>query len=188
MHDAVLVGAFTIRRDRPSLTVRAVQGRSPIVVVLDGALRLKPHELNFPLASQRRVIVCTTLRSVMQQRRTARALARQHVELFALPGRGNRLALADTLGVLHEGGIRSILVEGGGEVFRQFAQSGLADEWSIFVAPKLIGGGLGAFGGSIAFAPRLKEHPMGTLTSVGVGPDILIRGFVKKYPIDAIAL
>ncbi len=188
MHDAVFVGASTVRVDRPSLTVRAVRGRQPAVVVLDGALRLNAEDMKFPRASHRRVIVCTTLNSVRRRRHIVRALARGHVELFALHGRGTRLALPDVLQVLHEGGIRSILVEGGGEVFRQFALAGLADEWSIFIAPKTFGRGKGAFEGATLSGLKPKAQTLGTITSMKVGPDVLVRAFAKKYPNHVVSL
>ena len=41
-HDAVLVGAGTIRADNPLLTVRSARGRNPHVVILDGRLNVSP--------------------------------------------------------------------------------------------------------------------------------------------------
>ncbi|MEM3326316.1 MAG: dihydrofolate reductase family protein, partial [Thermoproteus sp.] len=40
--DAVLVGARTVLVDNPRLTVRYVEGRNPIRVVVDGSLSLPP--------------------------------------------------------------------------------------------------------------------------------------------------
>ncbi|HTY01138.1 MAG TPA: bifunctional diaminohydroxyphosphoribosylaminopyrimidine deaminase/5-amino-6-(5-phosphoribosylamino)uracil reductase RibD [Bacteroidota bacterium] len=180
-HDAVLVGAATVHLDRPSITVRHVRGRDPHVVVLDGSLTLTSRELQFPRANRRRVIVCTTAHAIERHRSLVRSLARQGVELFAIPARGSRIALDELVQVLFEGGMRSILVEGGGDLFRQFAGSSLVDEWSLFVAPSVVGSGMPAFGGAVAPVFRPKEQHLGVLTAMQVGPDVLLRAFREKY-------
>ncbi|MDR1997104.1 MAG: bifunctional diaminohydroxyphosphoribosylaminopyrimidine deaminase/5-amino-6-(5-phosphoribosylamino)uracil reductase RibD [Candidatus Margulisbacteria bacterium] len=43
-------------------------------------------------------------------------------------------------------GICSLLVEGGSAVNTAFLKAGLVDEWQLFIAPKLLGGGLPALG------------------------------------------
>ncbi len=181
MHDAILVGASTVRIDRPSLSVRHSKGRQPTVVVLDGKLRLTSKEMQFPAANERRVILCTTLKAIEQHRSVVRSLARRGVEVFAIRGKGSRIELGDLVQVLYEGGIRSILVEGGGDLFRQFAESGLVDEWSIFVAPRIIGRGTAAFTGGLSPVFKPQERAMGTMNAAHVGRDVLVRAFRKKY-------
>jgi riboflavin biosynthesis pyrimidine reductase len=46
---------------------------------------------------------------------------------------------------LYDEGIGSILVEGGADVFGQFAAGGMIDEMSVFIAPVLAPGGVAAF-------------------------------------------
>ncbi|MEM0244488.1 MAG: dihydrofolate reductase family protein, partial [Zestosphaera sp.] len=38
--DGVMVGANTVIRDNPQLTVRLVEGRNPVRVVVDGSLKI----------------------------------------------------------------------------------------------------------------------------------------------------
>ncbi len=188
IHDAILVGATTVRIDHPALSVRHVKGRQPTVVVLDGNLRLTSRQMQFPFANQRRVILCTTMKAIERHRSVVRSLARNGVELFAIRGAGARIDPGDLVQVLFEGGIRSILLEGGGDLFRQFAASGLVDEWSIFVAPKIIGGGMPAFPGMLKPVFKPKERTMGTMKAVHVGADVLVRAFRKKYDANLLEL
>jgi diaminohydroxyphosphoribosylaminopyrimidine deaminase/5-amino-6-(5-phosphoribosylamino)uracil reductase len=55
-------------------------------------------------------------------------------------------SLKSALQILYEKqGIRSILVEGGADVFSSFLRTRLVDRIDIFIAPKIIGQGKGAF-------------------------------------------
>ena len=55
------------------------------------------------------------------------------------------------------------------------------DEWSLFIAPRVLGSGMPAFGSAVAPVFRPKEQQLGLLTAVQVGPDVLLRGFREKY-------
>ncbi len=180
-HDAVLVGASTIHLDHPSLNVRGIRGRHPHIVVLDGALHLTARDLRFPAQDTRRVILCTTSSAVHRRRALLRSLARQGVELFAIPAKGPRIAIDDLVVVLYESGIRSVLVEGGNSVFSQFARSGIVDEWSVVVAPKTLGEGLPAFDGASTGEFASRERKLETMTAMSVGEDVILRAFRKRY-------
>jgi diaminohydroxyphosphoribosylaminopyrimidine deaminase/5-amino-6-(5-phosphoribosylamino)uracil reductase len=180
-YDAVLVGAGTVRADRPSLTVRHSEGRHPHIVVLDGALSLTDTDLRFPRRNERRVIVCTTHRAVLRRRRTVRRLGRNGVEVLAVTGGHGKVPLGGILEALYHHGISSVLVEGGAEVFGQFAVSGLVDEWSVFVAPTLIGPGKEAFPGYQGERGKKGQPPIRTMVWRAVGSDLLIRAYAHVY-------
>jgi riboflavin biosynthesis pyrimidine reductase len=55
-------------------------------------------------------------------------------------GHDGRLDLVAAVTLLHERGVRTLLVEGGGQVLRSFLNAGLADQWTVYQAPVLIGG------------------------------------------------
>jgi diaminohydroxyphosphoribosylaminopyrimidine deaminase/5-amino-6-(5-phosphoribosylamino)uracil reductase len=139
-HDAVLVGAGTVRRDNPRLTVRlpgvgVVRRR----VVLAPRLTLDPAARVFlrENASEppTRVYVATGCpeSQVARFRDVAEVVPVAHTALG--------LDLAEVLADLHRIGVQSVLVEGGGQTSGAFLRSGLADEVALFIAGRLFGAG-----------------------------------------------
>jgi diaminohydroxyphosphoribosylaminopyrimidine deaminase/5-amino-6-(5-phosphoribosylamino)uracil reductase len=134
--DAVLVGAGTARADDPLLTARLPGGggRDPVRVVLDTRLRLPRTLRLFHPRSAAPTLVATT---------SARAPRfGPGVETLRCAERGGRVDLADLLGKLGERGVTHLLVEGGAAVHTAFLSAGLVDRLALFLAPKILGGGL----------------------------------------------
>jgi len=76
--------------------------------------------------------------------------------------------------------VKSVLVEGGGEVHAAFLDAGLVDRVAIFVAPRLLGGRaaagvIGGVGRALKDSVRLRE-----LTVRSVGDDLLIEADVSR--------
>jgi len=69
-----------------------------------------------------------------------KALEARGARVFRVPSQGKLLSLKAVLNVLTDFEVRSLLVEGGGEVHASFVEEKLADEVYLFLAPKLIGG------------------------------------------------
>ena len=63
------------------------------------------------------------------------------VRTFQVQEHDGRLDLNEVLSVLGQQNMINIMVEGGGELLSQFLASRLADELSVFFAPKLFGKG-----------------------------------------------
>ncbi|HET9595850.1 MAG TPA: bifunctional diaminohydroxyphosphoribosylaminopyrimidine deaminase/5-amino-6-(5-phosphoribosylamino)uracil reductase RibD [Anaeromyxobacteraceae bacterium] len=169
--DAVLVGAGTARADDPLLTARLPGGggRDPVRVVLDSGLRLPRTLKLFHPRSPAPTLVATT------SARTPRF--GPGVETLRCAGRGGRVDLADLLGKLAERGVTDLLVEGGAEVHRSFLDAGLVDRVTVFVAPKILGGGLPWVEGP---GPRMMAEAL-ALEEVEVrrvGDDVLVTGRV----------
>jgi GTP cyclohydrolase II len=139
--DAVMVGIDTVVRDDPQLTVRMVPGSSPLRVVLDSTLRI-PRDAKV-LGDHAGTIVFTTDRALPSARQW---LANQHVAVQVVqPGPGG-VDVVEALGVLHDRGVESLLVEGGAKVITSLLAAGLVDRLVVAFAPTIIGAGTEAVG------------------------------------------
>jgi diaminohydroxyphosphoribosylaminopyrimidine deaminase/5-amino-6-(5-phosphoribosylamino)uracil reductase len=141
-HDAVLVGAGTVRYDDPELTVRMVKGPNPARIILAPKSGLSPKsKLAIEADKIRTILVCGGQDSSLSKGSEA-------VELLALPldkqGDVKPKTLLEHLPAL---GICSVLIEGGSGVLSSFMQAGVIDEISVALAPSVIGHGLSPFEG-----------------------------------------
>jgi diaminohydroxyphosphoribosylaminopyrimidine deaminase / 5-amino-6-(5-phosphoribosylamino)uracil reductase len=175
-HDAVLVGSGTVLADDPRLTVRLPDAAcAPTRVVLDGRLRTpaKAHVL----ARGAPTIVFTKRGASPARVRALRATGAEVVELAAARG---RLPIAAVLRALAARDIQSVLVEGGAAVHGAFIEAGLVDDVALFVAPRLLGGGVPlAAGLGRALAEGLA---LGPISARAVGGDILLTGQATREP------
>lgn len=166
-HDAILVGVGTVIADDPQLTVRLVAGRNPQPVILDSRLRTPLQAKLVERAGQPAWIATTT--AADPARRTA--LESAGARLLVLPANGEgRVSLAALLGMLAEGGVSSLMVEGGAQVLTGFLTQGLADWMAITIAPVFLGG-LPALGPGLPRSVRLKE-----VYTKQLGEDTMIFG------------
>jgi diaminohydroxyphosphoribosylaminopyrimidine deaminase/5-amino-6-(5-phosphoribosylamino)uracil reductase len=153
-HDAILVGAGTVRADNPRLTVR-LGGRRPV----------RP-----PL----RVVLAG--RGPLPRR--AHVFDRSAPTLRIEGGARGRVAPARALALLAARGVHSVLVEGGAAIAGAFVKAGLVDRVALFVAPKLLGGGISvAAGGDRPIAQALR---LGPISASGIGVDLLLRADVLR--------
>lgn len=87
------------------------------------------------------------------------------------------LALPAVLRVLHEGGVKRLLVEGGALVLTSFLRQRLADEVTVEVAPQLLGEpGLCALGRVTDEAATEAAPRIDGLTVERAGDSVLMRG------------
>lgn len=133
--DAVLVGAGTADEDDPQLSVRHVEGRQPLRVVLDPRGRV-------PVA--RRVFQDPTLPTLhlLGEGVAAPEGVGAHVtRCWLTQDAAGRVAPQAVLEALQKAGCRRVLVEGGGQTVSQFIAAGCVDRLHLLVAPLLIGSG-----------------------------------------------
>jgi len=142
VHDAILVGADTVRMDNPELTCRLVRGRNPLRIVVDSGLRLPPDANIFSDGKQ--TVAVTTRRAPAESRRLLEKKGIEVLEIGEDPA--GRVDLTQLLTVLGKRKISSVLVEGGAAVATAFLKENLVDRLLIVLAPKIVGGGVNAVG------------------------------------------
>jgi diaminohydroxyphosphoribosylaminopyrimidine deaminase/5-amino-6-(5-phosphoribosylamino)uracil reductase len=71
-----------------------------------------------------------------------------------------------------------VLVEGGAAIAGAFIKAGLVDRLALFVAPKLLGGGVSISTG--ADLPISRALHLGPISVQPVGPDLLLTADVDR--------
>jgi riboflavin-specific deaminase-like protein len=174
-HDAVLVGASTVRIDDPRLTVREAPGEHPLRVVLASTLTL-PRSARV-LRSDGRALVIGAEGRVRPEERAALEAAGVAVATAPRDDEG-RVAIDGALSVLADRGVKRLLVEGGSKVVTSFLRAKSVDRLSIEIAMKLLGAPGTPMLGALAVG-ALGEAP--SLTNVSVerlGENVIVRGDV----------
>lgn len=172
-HSAILVGIGTILADDPLLTVRWVEGRDPLRVVVDSRLRV-PLDAAVLRDSPSNTLFATTFNAPREKREV---LERVGATVVRLPAAGNGVDLATLFEELGARGLESVLVEGGAAIITSLLSAQLADYLTIFIAPKVLGRGRGAVGSlgieqlgdAITFSQRRTEL---------LGQDLMFHGAI----------
>jgi len=133
--DAIIVGVDTVIADNPSLTVREVKGRNPIRVVLDSSGRI-PLDSKI-LETEDAPTIIAVAKNVLRKR--VESLRRRDVEVF-VSTRGKRVDVKELMNELRDRGVRTVLVEGGGETRWSFFKENLVDEFFLWMMPYIWGG------------------------------------------------
>jgi diaminohydroxyphosphoribosylaminopyrimidine deaminase/5-amino-6-(5-phosphoribosylamino)uracil reductase len=144
-HDAVLIGRNTAQLDNPRLTVRLVEGRQPWRIVLDGDGSL-PESLNlFNDQFSEKTIRVTWNRKKAEANDPMLALISGNSSPYhwlTVPQKEGHCDLENLLIQLGKKGIASVLVEGGQRLSTALLKADLADSLEVFIAPKVLGGGV----------------------------------------------
>ena len=172
-HDAILVGAGTVRADDPRLSNRGSgAARQPLPVVLDGRLSMSPKASVLKKGGAPTLVFGAKGAPAAR----VRALVAAGAEVELRPARQGRLAIADVLRQLAARDVQSLLVEGGADVHGAFIRAGLVDRVAFFVAPRLLGGGTPiARGAGRTVAEGLRLGPVRVRR---VGDDLLLEADV----------
>lgn len=121
LYDAIMVGTNTAAEDNPSLTVRAVQGRNPLRVVLDRTNRLSP-DLNL-FNSDAETLIFSSYENHPSGLDTIK------IDFSANP-------IPKMLARLLSMHRQSLMVEGGATLLSAFIESGIFDEINVFRSSK----------------------------------------------------
>jgi diaminohydroxyphosphoribosylaminopyrimidine deaminase/5-amino-6-(5-phosphoribosylamino)uracil reductase len=135
--DAVAVGIGTVVADDPRLTVREVDGSSPVRVVFDTKLRTP---FSARLVGTARETATWVITSVDASPAVEQSLSDHGVQIIRVaPSAEGRIDVTAALRSLAQRGIVSLMVEGGAELAGSVLASRLADELHVFVSPILLG-------------------------------------------------
>jgi len=166
-YDVVLTGAGTILKDDPRLDARVPRfaSRPNRLVILDqrGELAGPGGQMAFVAGRSPDQIWLVT------QAKVAVPWARNLV----IPVAGGDFVLADLLSALWTEGLRSVFVEAGSRTVSSFLAAGLVDRLFVFLAPKLLGAGMGWTDG--LKIPDMTSVPVAKRYGIQrVGEDLLI--------------
>jgi len=148
--DAVLVGAETVRRDNPRLTVRgARRARQPwrIVLTRSGKLPRRARLFSDRLAARTLIYKAKSLAGVLKN--------------------------------LGKRGITSVLFEGGGDVLGQALDARLIDKVQLYLGPILSGGPVIAFPGRGADNTANAVH-LRRVSYQRIGQSVCITGYPER--------
>ncbi|MCL2799796.1 MAG: bifunctional diaminohydroxyphosphoribosylaminopyrimidine deaminase/5-amino-6-(5-phosphoribosylamino)uracil reductase RibD [Endomicrobia bacterium] len=170
-YDAVLVGTNTALKDNPSLTSHN-KGRNPVRVVIDFDLKLPEKSKLFDASA-----ITVILYSQEKLQNPAQKLNSLFVPVNAKEAKKDFNVIIKKLNSL---GLKTILIEGGGEIISSALFSNAVDDIYCFIAPKIIGGknavsilgGKGA--GKIKEALKIKNMKVRK-----IGEDLLVTGKIK---------
>ena len=129
-YDAILIGIGTVIEDDPTLTInpKFKTAKNPVRIVLDTTCRI-PKTAKI-LDGESRTIV-----AIGEKTRTEPL---QNAEIIKCGIK--EINIQELLKKLWNKGIKSLMVEGGETVMWSFLNSGLFDEFNIFISSMVIGG------------------------------------------------
>ncbi|MBA4188252.1 MAG: bifunctional diaminohydroxyphosphoribosylaminopyrimidine deaminase/5-amino-6-(5-phosphoribosylamino)uracil reductase RibD [Planctomycetaceae bacterium] len=172
--DAVLVGRGTVIADDPLLTARPAGPRIAARVVVSASGDL-PERCQLRATARNVPVLLYT--SVGNEGKLAGWRA-DGAEVIAIPASDNALSPDAILADLGTRRFTNVLVEGGAGLLGSFLDAKAADEFHVFIAPKLVGGdtALSPVGGRgvklMADALELAECAFGQS-----GRDVYVHGF-----------
>jgi riboflavin-specific deaminase-like protein len=171
-HAAIMVGIGTVLRDDPRLTVRLVDGRDPLRVVLDSKLRLPPDARVLANGAARLTLIITTEAADLAHAAKLESLGAEILRIEPAAG-GAGVDITKALEHLGRRGIESVLVEGGAATVTSLLAERLVDRLVIAIAPKIIGRGTEAVGD--LGIERLKDAlTFSSFKTRRLGPDIIV--------------
>ena len=134
-HDAILVGRKTIENDNPSLTVRLIDGKNPLRLVIDPFLKLNK---DFTIFNDNYPIV------ILNEKTDNKKGKIRYVKYT------NNNIISDLNNYLYKEGIQSLLIEGGATTINSFLKSNNWDEANVLIGDKEFKNGI--------LSPKITTH------------------------------
>ncbi len=154
-YHGIAVGVGTLLADDPRLNVRLVQGVDPLPVLFDTQLRSLAADPR-PRLLRAGTLVIHGPDAPAARREALASTGAEGVEVEL--GENGSVSAPAALEALGERSIRSLLVEGGGQLLASFVAAEAWQRWFYFQAPRFLGDGVPVLGGlgwpSVAQAPH----------------------------------
>jgi diaminohydroxyphosphoribosylaminopyrimidine deaminase / 5-amino-6-(5-phosphoribosylamino)uracil reductase len=173
-----MVGAGTVMRDDPRLTVRLAPGESPLRVVVDSSLRTPMDAAVLAGGAARGTVLAVNGRAPDERCRRAESLGAKVLRLPSEPGGG--VDLGALLLALRNLGVGSVMVEGGATLITALLRERFVDRLAVCVAPKILGAGIEAVG-DLGIRDLARSLSLTDVTVTPRGGDLLLDGRVE-YP------
>lgn len=176
---AVLVGIGTAISDDPQLTVRNVEGRDPMRLVVDSGGKISQDARLLSQNSESLTVISTCSMSDEKEQLLLNLDTPTEIQVWRLPANSNGkvdpIALVQKLG---ESGIDSLFIEGGSEIAASFLENRLIDKIRFVIAPKLIGGreALSPIGGK-GFEKMSSAIELRDVSTSMCGPDVVYEAY-----------
>ena len=133
--DAIMVGIGTVVVDDPKLTVHKVAGRNPVRIIVDSKARI-PLKARIVTDKSSRTIIAITTHADPDKIKELQTLGVETI----VAGEGPTVNLKELMSKIRLMGVRTLLLEGGGELNWGMLSQGLVDRVSVAVAPRIVGG------------------------------------------------
>lgn len=152
LFDVVLVGAGTVRHDNPTLTVRHVEGRNPVRVVVDPDRRLSAEYGLFNDELSPTLLLC-------REELAHAGESHGRAEVVGVPGGCGPAAVLHTL---RQRGLPRVFIEGGGVTVSRFLSAGCLHRLQLAVSPLIMGQGKPGIdlGETLRLRPRVRRFEL----------------------------
>jgi diaminohydroxyphosphoribosylaminopyrimidine deaminase/5-amino-6-(5-phosphoribosylamino)uracil reductase len=148
-YDAVMVGRKTLNNDDPSLNIRMgidSKGKTPFRIVVGNIREIDFNAKIFNDENTDKTIVLTSIEDYQKaDEAKIKHLTDKKVQIVFTSIKEDKMDIEEGFKKLGDLGITSILVEGGGGLASSLLERKLVDKATVFVAPKVIGSGIGYY-------------------------------------------
>lgn len=132
-YDAILTTSSTVLADNPSLTCRMKNGKNPVRIILDREFKV---DLSSKVYNEDGVKIYLVVDKNINNSKINDVPP--HIEVIKCTTNNCRLELDELMNELYSRGVKSLLVEAGGNIGGAFISQGLVDKIYHFIAPKVL--------------------------------------------------
>lgn len=175
-YDAVVVGAGSVIADNPRLTCRIEGGRDPMRIIVDGRLRSPADAVVF---SQRSSAITMLVTAPERLAKARRSYGSRGVEILGIAASRGEIQIVELMRELARRGCSKVMIEGGAHLAGAALRAGIVDRVAMFIAPKIVGGGLSAIEG-LEIGKMKAAIKLSNLSGRQIGPDWLLEAEITR--------